>query len=39
MEESFGKQLNAIWAGQMAPADAVKQAVGAINEILRQPAA
>jgi multiple sugar transport system substrate-binding protein len=38
VEDALNKQLNSIWRGEVAPADGVKQAVGAINEVLRQPA-
>jgi ABC-type glycerol-3-phosphate transport system substrate-binding protein len=38
VEDALNKQLNAIWRGEMNPADGVKQAVSAINEVLKQPA-
>ena len=38
IEDALNPRLNAIWRGEVAPADGVKQAVAAINEVLRQPA-
>jgi len=38
VEDALNKQLTAIWSGQVAPADGIKQAVSAVNEVLRQPA-
>ncbi|MDQ3700610.1 MAG: extracellular solute-binding protein [Chloroflexota bacterium] len=38
VEDALNKQLNAVWRGEVAPADGVKQAVSAVNEVLRQPA-
>jgi multiple sugar transport system substrate-binding protein len=38
VEDALNKQLNSIWRGEVNPADGVKQAVSAINEILKQPA-
>ena len=39
MEDALNRSLNAIWNGMISPADGVKQAVTAINEILKQPPA
>jgi multiple sugar transport system substrate-binding protein len=38
VEEALNKHLTTVWRGELAPADGIKQAVIAINEILRQPA-
>jgi multiple sugar transport system substrate-binding protein len=38
VEDALNKQLNAIWKGEVAPADGVKLAVAGVNEVLRQPA-
>lgn len=37
VEEALDKHLGSVWLGEVGPADGIKQAVTAINEILRQP--
>ena len=37
VEEALDKHLGSVWLGDVGPADGIKRAVTAINEILRQP--
>ncbi len=37
VEDAFDKHLGAVWRGEIGPADGIKRAVTAIQEVLRQP--